>query len=161
MGFVSSITKPFKGVVNAAKDVVGGVTGAVNDVLSPITPWNDNTTTGRLANMALLAAAGYGVSQLASGAGAAEGVATAGTGVSTTGTAPAMIAGEGATGIASTGATGFSASGAPIFADTGLATTGSGGSVGLWDSAINSSQVGAQAAAEAAANAGTAGAVGA
>lgn len=57
MGFFSDLLEP-------VKSIAGDIGGAVNGMLDPVTPWNDNTNTGKLANIALMAylggAASYG-----------------------------------------------------------------------------------------------------
>lgn len=92
-GFFNDVGKAVGGITKSLGKGLGGVLGGVTDVVKAVTPWNDDTTLGKAATLAALAAGGYfaysaltgtGATAAASGATtaglSAEGAAAAGTG---------------------------------------------------------------------------------
>lgn len=67
---IGNITKPATQVVSKITPWNDETEGIIP--INHITPWNDDTTTGKLTNAALLAAAAYGATQYFSGANAAN-----------------------------------------------------------------------------------------
>jgi len=134
-GFFSDVGKAASSVVKSITKGVGDILGEVTDVVKAVTPWNDDTTLGKAATLASLAAGGYfaysalagtGATAAASGATtaglSAEGAAAVGTGATATGSIGAATSGAMGAGLP-----GVAAATVPsVGAETSAAGTGSG-----------------------------------